>query len=96
VLGNLGLSPTPIFISVARHRWRFRVFDLHRPKSSRTLIAVLFVSDSTAATRYAQATLAGRLLKNRIRVLVNDRVQVECTPYDLTKGRIVWRDSNRL
>ena len=29
--------------------------------------------------------------KNRIRVLVGDKVQVEMTPYDLTKGRINYR-----
>jgi translation initiation factor IF-1 len=29
--------------------------------------------------------------KNRIRVLTGDRVQVEMTPYDLTRGRIVFR-----
>ena len=29
--------------------------------------------------------------KNRIRVLAGDKVQVEMTPYDLTKGRIIYR-----
>jgi len=37
------------------------------------------------------AHTAGRLRKNRIRVLVGDKVQVEMTPYDLTKGRINYR-----
>ena len=37
------------------------------------------------------AHLAGRLRKNRIRVLVGDKVTVEMSPYDLTKGRIVYR-----
>jgi translation initiation factor IF-1 len=37
------------------------------------------------------AHTAGRLRKNRIRVLVGDRVLVEMTPYDLTKGRIIFR-----
>ena len=32
-----------------------------------------------------------KLRKNRIRVLVGDKVDVEMTPYDLTKGRIVYR-----
>ena len=31
------------------------------------------------------------VLENRIRVLAGDRVQVEMTPYDLTKGRINYR-----
>ncbi len=34
---------------------------------------------------------AGKLRKNRIRVLAGDRVTVEMTPYDLTKGRITYR-----
>tara|TARA_B100001765_G_scaffold135439_1_gene85465 strand:+ start:772 stop:987 length:216 start_codon:yes stop_codon:yes gene_type:complete len=37
------------------------------------------------------AHTAGKLRKNRIRVLVGDDVLVEVTPYDLTKGRIVFR-----
>ena len=37
------------------------------------------------------AHTAGKLRKNRIRVLVGDKVDVEITPYDLTKGRIVYR-----
>lgn len=34
---------------------------------------------------------AGRMKKNRIRTLVGDRVTVEMTPYDLTKGRLTYR-----
>ena len=34
---------------------------------------------------------AGRMRKNRIRVLAGDKVLVEMTPYDLTKGRITYR-----
>ncbi len=34
---------------------------------------------------------SGRMRKNRIRVLVGDKVTVEMTPYDLTKGRISYR-----
>jgi len=37
------------------------------------------------------AHTAGKLRKNRIRVLAGDRVDVEMTPYDLTKGRITYR-----
>ena len=37
------------------------------------------------------AYAAGKMKKNRIRTLVGDRVTVEMTPYDLTKGRIVFR-----
>lgn len=34
---------------------------------------------------------SGKMRKNRIRVLVGDKVKVEMTPYDLTKGRITFR-----
>jgi translation initiation factor IF-1 len=37
------------------------------------------------------AHTAGRMRKNRIRVLAGDKVTVEMTPYDLTKGRISFR-----
>lgn len=37
------------------------------------------------------AHTSGKMRKNRIRVLVGDRVTVEMTPYDLTKGRITFR-----
>ena len=37
------------------------------------------------------AHTAGKLRKNRIRVLQGDNVTVEVTPYDLTKGRIIFR-----
>jgi len=34
---------------------------------------------------------SGKMRKFRIRVLAGDRVTVEMTPYDLTKGRIIFR-----
>ena len=37
------------------------------------------------------AHTAGKMRKNRIRVLAGDKVTVEMTPYDLTMGRIVYR-----
>ena len=37
------------------------------------------------------AHTAGKLRKNRIRVLTGDNVLVEITPYDVTKGRIIFR-----
>ena len=35
---------------------------------------------------------AGKMRKHRIRILVGDKVTVEMTPYDLTKGRIIFRE----
>jgi translation initiation factor IF-1 len=37
------------------------------------------------------AHTSGKMRKNRIRVLAGDKVQVEMTPYDLSKGRINYR-----
>ena len=37
------------------------------------------------------ATLAGKMRRFRIRVLPGDRVRVEVSPYDLDRGRIVYR-----
>ncbi|MDO8505817.1 MAG: translation initiation factor IF-1 [bacterium] len=37
------------------------------------------------------AHLAGKLRMHRIRILPGDRVRIEMSPYDLTKGRIVYR-----
>ena len=37
------------------------------------------------------AHISGKLLTNFIRILPGDKVTVEMSPYDLTKGRITWR-----
>jgi translation initiation factor IF-1 len=37
------------------------------------------------------AHISGKMRKNYIRILTGDQVTVEMTPYDLTKGRIVYR-----
>jgi translation initiation factor IF-1 len=38
------------------------------------------------------AHISGKMRKNYIRILTGDRVTVEMTPYDLTKGRITYRN----
>jgi translation initiation factor IF-1 len=38
------------------------------------------------------AHTSGKMRKNRIRILVGDKVTIEMTPYDLEKGRIVFRE----
>ena len=38
------------------------------------------------------AHISGKLRKNFIRILPRDKVTIEMSPYDLTKGRITWRD----
>ena len=39
------------------------------------------------------AYISGRLRDNNIRILLGDKVTVEMSPYDLTKGRITWRNA---
>ena len=38
------------------------------------------------------AHISGKLRMNYIRILPGDKVNLEMSPYDLTKGRIIWRD----
>jgi len=38
------------------------------------------------------AHISGRMRKNYIRILMGDRVTVQLTPYDLSKGRIIFRN----
>ena len=59
-----------------------------------TVIAMLPDSRFRVRLDNGHETLAytsGRMKKNRIRILEGDRVTVEMTPYDLTKGRINFR-----
>ena len=39
-------------------------------------------------------TLSGKLRMNYIKIIPGDSVKIEMSPYDLTKGRIVWRSKN--
>ena len=38
------------------------------------------------------AHISGKLRMNYIRILPGDKVTIELSPYDLSKGRIIWRD----
>ena len=40
------------------------------------------------------AYIAGHLRLNYIKILEGDKVKIEMSPYDLTRGRITWRDKN--
>ncbi len=42
------------------------------------------------------AYLSGKMRKYYIRILLGDRVRVELSPYDLTRGRIVYRHKRRM
>lgn len=48
------------------------------------------VLDNEQKTRIT-ATLGGKLRQHNIRILLGDAVEVEMSPYDLTKGRVVYR-----
>lgn len=39
----------------------------------------------------ALATLSGKIRKFKIRILLGDKVRVECSPHDLKRGRIIYR-----
>ena len=41
------------------------------------------------------AHISGKMRKNYIRILTGDKVEVELSPYDLSKGRITYRDVGR-
>jgi len=38
------------------------------------------------------AHISGKMRKNQIKIVPGDRVKIEMSPYDLTKGRIVYRE----
>ena len=40
------------------------------------------------------AYISGKLRMNYIKIIPGDNVKIEMSPYDLTKGRIVWRSKN--
>jgi len=40
------------------------------------------------------AYISGKLRMNNIKIIPGDTVTIEMSPYDLTKGRIVWRSKN--
>jgi translation initiation factor IF-1 len=55
------------------------------------LRGILFKVECECNNKPILCTLSGKIQKNNIRILVGDRVQIEISPYDLSKGRIVRR-----
>jgi translation initiation factor IF-1 len=43
-------------------------------------------------THRITAVISGKMRQHRIQILQGDRVKVEMSPYDLTKGRVVYRE----
>ena len=52
----------------------------------------LFNVELTENDHKVVAYLAGKMMQHKIWVLPGDQVTVELSPYDLTRGRIVWRN----
>ena len=46
------------------------------------------VSDNHVIT----ATISGKMRQHRIQILLGDKVRVEISPYDMTKGRVTYRE----
>ena len=43
-------------------------------------------------THQITAIISGRMRQHRIQILAGDKVRIEMSPYDLTKGRVVYRE----
>lgn len=43
---------------------------------------------------YVMASISGKMRKFRVRIIQGDKVRVEISPYDLTKGRVVFREKD--
>jgi translation initiation factor IF-1 len=55
-----------------------------------TMFSVLLENGHTVI-----ATVSGKMRKNRIWVGMGEKVQIEMTPYDLERGRIIYAERNR-
>ena len=51
----------------------------------------MFVVELEGTKHQVLATVSGKIRMNYIRILPGDKVKVEISPYDLTRGRIIWR-----
>ena len=51
----------------------------------------MFVVELDGSKHRELATVSGKIRMNFIRILPGDKVKVELSPYDLTRGRITWR-----
>ena len=56
-----------------------------------TWFKVKIDSSSEENPVFILATLSGKLRQNHIHLLPGDKVVVEVSPYDLTRGRVMWR-----
>ncbi len=54
--------------------------------------AMFRVELSGQSGHFVMATLAGKIRMNFVRIVPGDKVKLELSPYDLSRGRIVWRN----
>ncbi len=66
-------------------------FDGFVVEANRGVFTIAVDMGGGGAKRNVHAKLSGRLIKNRIRCILGDFVEVEVSPYDVTKGRITHR-----
>ena len=90
-----GLEATARRFACEKRRW----FPLAKPKDDAILVEGTVVEPLPNAMFRVElenghkvlAHISGKMRMNYIRILPGDRVQVELTPYDLTRGRITYR-----
>jgi translation initiation factor IF-1 len=90
-----GLEAAAGRIACEKRRW----FPLAKPKDDAILVEGTVVEPLPNAMFRVElenghkvlAHISGKMRMNYIRILPGDRVQVELTPYDLTRGRITYR-----
>ena len=69
---------------------RIAGIDLPREKRIEIGLTYIYGIGRTSATKIL-AHISGKLRMNFIRILPGDKVTVQMSPYDLTRGRITWR-----
>ncbi len=92
ILGFYTNRPSP------GRRWSFREIRVAKEEPIRTEGRIVEALPNTQFMVELEnghrilAHIAGKMRKNFIRIVPGDRVTVEITPYDLSKGRIVYRE----
>lgn len=96
-------APTGRFSSgrIQSRKLQFNFYRIHMPEKEQALEVEGVVTQALANTRFrvqiegghiVNAHVAGKMRKNFIRIVPGDKVKVELSPYDLTKGRITFRE----
>jgi translation initiation factor IF-1 len=94
-------KPAPVIVPTATSSRPSRHIDLENPMAKEELIQFEgLVTEILPDARYRVqldagheivAYTAGKMKKNRIKTLAGDRVTIEMSPYDLEKGRLIFR-----